>query len=618
MSGTAPPTDADAVGRVVRVLPDEPGLNRTFDYLLPSTLPGADSVRLGSVVRFSLSGRLMRGWITGLDVEPAAEVALKSISKVSGFGPPRELLALSKWAAHRWWGRPASLLRTASSARNVLALPRRPPLDPALLPVNVVRDDVTAMTQAALGLGGTVLLRVPPAADPFPLVIEAARHAGEAGLLVLAPTMTDAVHLARRLRRTGAPTALLPDDWALAAAGGCLVVGTRAAAWAPIARPGAIVVLDEHDESYQQEQMPTWNARDVAVERAQRLGVPCLLVSPVPSVASAARVSAGLASLVEPSRGFERDHWPALVIVDRSTDEPGRQGLVSERVGQLLREGIVVCVLNRKGRASTLVCDGCREVARCERCEGGVTLPGLAVEGSADPVETREPHLVCRRCGHARPVLCIVCGRAKFRNVRMGVTRAREETQALARRPVAEVTAEGTLPADDVHVLVGTEAVLHRMPRADTVVFLDFDSELLAPRYRAGEQALALLARAARLVGSGRGEQGSGRLVVQTRLPDHDVLRAVSLGDPARFVASELVRRADLRLPPTSALASVTGAGADDVAAQLRGDARVQVGGAPGGPFLVRAASPLVLADALAALVRPEGRVRIEVDPLRA
>lgn len=606
---TSAPVVLSDEGRVVRVLPDEPGLNRTFDYLLPASLAGSETVRIGTIVRFSLNGRLMRGWVTGIDVEPATDGPLKPLKKVSGFGPPRELLALSKWAAHRWWGRPASLLRTASPDRNVPVLPRRPPLDPALLAVAVVVDDVTSMARHALANGGTTILRVPPTADVFPLVIEAARFAGSVGILVIAPSMSVAIHLARRLRRAGAPVSLLPDDWAFGAAGGCVVVGSRAAVWAPIARPGVIIVLDEHDEAYQQEQMPTWNARDVAMERATRLGVPCLLVSPIPSVASVSRIP-----LLTPSRSFERAHWPSLQIIDRSAEEPGRQGLLSDQVGSILRTGIVVCVLNRKGRASSLICVGCQAVARCERCDGPMAYPGdVGTEASTDSGDV----LVCRRCLHERPTLCITCGRSKFRGVRMGVTRAREEVEALALRAAAEVTADSPLPLDDVRVLVGTEAVLYRVPQADVVVFLDFDSELLAPRYRAAEQALALLVRAARLV-EGRGERGPGRLVVQTRLPDHEVLRAVSLANPDIVTAAESARRIDLQLPPYGALAVVSGVGSHDVIGQLRGDERVRVGGPPGGPYQVRASTSEALSDALAAIVRPTRRVRVEVDPLRA
>src|SRR6202042_3219389 len=135
---------------------------------------------------------------------------------------------------------------------------------------------------------------------------------------------------------------------------------------------------------------------------------------------------------------------------------------------------------------------------------------------------------------------------------RVGVTRAREELQAVSGRPVGEVTA-ATGPLPDCDVLVGTEAVLHRLSPADQVdaiAFVDFDQELLAPRVGAGEDALALLAHASRLAG-GR----SGRVLVQTRLPEHPVVRAAVLADPALLTGPELEVRQALRLPPSTAVA---------------------------------------------------------------
>ena len=131
---------------------------------------------------------------------------------------------------------------------------------------------------------------------------------------------------------------------------------------------------------------------------------------------------------------------------------------------------------------------------------------------------------MCGRCGDERPPVCLECGASGFANLRPGVTRLREELEAAAgptRRRRHRVRRRGPPEAD---IYVGTEAVLHRVDRADVVAFLDFDRELLAPRYRAGEQAMALLTKAARLLG--RRERG-GRLMVQTFLPQ-------PRGDPSR------------------------------------------------------------------------------------
>src|SRR5262249_49520716 len=154
---------------------------------------------------------------------------------------------------------------------------------------------------------------------------------------------------------------------------------------------------------------------------------------------------------------------------------------------------------------------------------------------------------------------------------------------------------------------VGTEAVLHRVPRADVVAFLDIDDELLAARFRADEQALVLLARAARLLGP---RSDGGRLLVQTQLPHHEVLDAVLHADPGRLAGPALVRGRELGLPPATALAVVSGAGADEVAVALRQDPAASVAGPSDGRYLVRAADPDALADALAAAPRPAARVR--------
>jgi primosomal protein N' (replication factor Y) len=200
--------------------------------------------------------------------------------------------------------------------------------------------------------------------------------------------------------------------------------------------------------------------------------------------------------------------------------------------------------------------------------------------------------------------------------VRPGLSRLREQIEAVAERPVVEVTgaspAGGAVPPGGVHL--GTEAVLHRVPAADVVAFLDIDAELLAPRFRAAEQALSLLARAARLVG---GRAGGGRLLVQTRLPHHEVLDAVLHADPGRMVAGELERRRALRFPPAWALAVIDGPEAGATVDALRAVPDVIVTGPAGGRWLVRAATWEALADALAAAPRPPGKVRVEVDPRR-
>ncbi len=569
---------ARPVARIARVLPDLP-LDKVFDYLIPEHLAG--EVRVGTMVRVSLHGRRIGGWVVALAGEAATDRALQPLAKVTGWGPPADVISLARWAAWRWAGRPAQLLGTASPPRAVRSRP----------------EPGSAERSPSLPPGVTVM-RIPPAGDVLALALAAAAH-GDA--LLLAPSLSAAAFLAARLRAEGHRVAFVPQEWALAAAGGCVAVGARAGAWAPRPQLGAVLVIDEGDEAYQEERAPTWNARDVAVERARRAGVPCVLTSPCPSLEALA-----YGPLMVASRTEERNGWPVLEVVDRRPEPPG-SGLYSSRLVALAREAApdarLVCVLNRKGRARLLACATCRELVRCEAC-------GAAVDGLEDS-------LCCRRCGTIRPKVCLDCGGTRLSTLRVGVTRAREELELLANQRVAEVsadTAAGPPPAG-VGILVGTEAVLHRVAGARSVAFLDFDQELLAPRYRAAEAALALLARAARLMG---GRNNSGRLMVQTRMPGHEVIDAALHSDPSRLAVVEAARRAALRFPPETAVAAVSGKAAPAFVAALPPGTGVEVLGPANDRWLLRAPDHRTLCDTLAATPRPAGRLRIEVDPLRA
>jgi primosomal protein N' (replication factor Y) len=553
--------------RVARVLPDVAALDREFDYLADDATP------LGALVRVDLHGRRVGGWVVGLADRAATDRPLKPIARVRGLGPPAELVALAGWASWRWAGRRAAFLRTASPPRAVRALPPPGPWQGA-------------------GPGFAVdVVRVPPAADWYPVVREAVW--GRCAL-VLHPSAAGAASLAARLAADGAPVAALPGGWAAAAAGGRVAVGSRAAAWAPAPGLAAVVVVDEHDAAYAEERAPTWHAREVVLERARRAGAQVVLVSPAPSLEALSLVGAPSV----PSRAAERAGWPILDIVDRRREDP-RHGLVSERLVALVRSGRrVVCVLNRTGRSRLSVCAACGELARCEAC-------GAAV------VE-RDGALACPRCGTVRPVVCGACGAGRLAAVRPGVARLRDELAAIAGEPVGRIDRTGEERAD-ARVVVGTEAALHRVGRAEAVVFLDFDQELLAPRIRAAERAMALIVRAARLVG---GRAGGGRVVVQTRVPHHEVLEAAVRADPGRLAAAELARRRAVGFPPFAALAVISGPRAADFAAALAGRAGLAVMGPADGRWLVRAPDHAGLCDALAATPRPPGGgLRIAVDP---
>ncbi len=586
--------------RVVRVVPDVPAIHRRFDYTVPAPL--SDVVTVGSRVRIPLHGRRVAAWVVEDEVVPDPGVHPMDLAASSGHGPPASVVSLAEWAAWRWAGPMSSFLGTASPPRVVRSLPSGPSPE--------VRDrrppspggGSVPLLDGALSAAGASVVRLAPSLDSALLVFELVHRTGPDGVLVVAPSRARADHLAARLRAADVPVALLPDDWDRARVGGCVVVGTRAGAWAPIDRLRAAVVLDAHDEAYREERAPTWSAVDLVVERGRRDGAHVVLVSPCPTlVLTEGRL------LVTTERPVERRGWPVVEVVDRTGDDP-RTGLFSHRLATAAHselgrpDGRVVCILNRTGRVRVLACRSCGELARCTRCGGAVA--------QAEAAGT----LSCSRCGERRPAVCAVCDSTKLKSLRIGVSRATEELAALLGTPAVELTA-GTDPSDraeEARLVVGTEAALHRVDHAGLVVFLDFDQHLLAPRFGAGEEALALLARSARVVGA---RQGGGRVLVQTRLPGHEALVAAVHADPGLVPEAERPVRRQLGLPPFGALATVEGPGAAAYAEGLEGVGSLEVSGIAADRFLVRAVDHGVLADGLGAVARPTGRLRVEVDP---
>lgn len=566
---------------------DVTGFDKQFDYTVPREWETDDrgrSIRIGTRVRVKLQGRRVAAWVTAVDVEPLEGVKLRSLSKLSGHGPDATTIDLARWIGERWIGHPAKVLRSASPRRNVDRV-RKP---------GVVSAPATTswVDQAFEGAGAVV--RIPPGGDRWP-IIEAAIATGNP--LIIAPNLATVDQLIKRLRRQSIRVARLPDAWALAA-GGAVVVGTRPAAVGPAHQPGCIVVLDEHDESLQEERQPTWHAREVALERAHRLGVPCVLVSPTPSLEALAALP-----LVTPSRAVEFEGWPAIDVIDRREEPPGTRGLFSEQLVRELRtDRRVACIVNRKGRARLLACATCGEITSCIDCQGAVR--------QTDSAST----LDCGRCGAQRPVICQGCGATKLKNIRMGVTRAREELEALIGESVAELTASGWEGNSDARVVVGTEAALHSGRRYDTVAFLDFDQEMRALRQRAAEQAFALLGRAGRSVGS---RSNGGRLLVQTRAPEDPVLVAALRADPSVASNAELARRTAMQWPPVVAQAAISGAGAPKFMDKLGRPLGLTIAGPNEARWLVRAETYDVLTQALSEVPRPTERLRIEVDPRR-
>lgn len=547
--------------RVVRVVPDVAGIERSFDYL------AGDGVGVGDMVRVPLNGRRVTGWVVDLGDASGgfSAVAPSKLARVESrlsCGPSPEVVSLTEWIAAHWAGPRRSVLVSASPEAKVPRLGA---------PSRRLRAD---------GAGHVVsLLRRGPLVDPVDVVRGAMAHGP---LVVVVPTLAGARRIVATLRGSGVGSVLASQGWAAAAAGADVVVGARSAVLASAPELGALVVLDEHDDALQEERSPTWHARDVAVERARRLGIPVVLHSPVPSPVALA--------LAEPDvAANEAQDWPRIAVVERD----GTSLVTSDLIASL-RDGErrVLCVANTKGRSRLLACASCRALATCEQCDTAV-------------VQDDSRDLACRRCGTRRPQVCRRCGGSRMSNLRPGTSRIAEELAAASGgREVTQVGTDGDVGAS--RILVGTEAALHRRLDVDEVWFLDADQELAAPRYRAVECFLALVARAARLVGR------NGTVAIQTVDPGSDFAEALARRDLDAIARREREVRLALELPPFGALARVVGEVAMPeprlgVATSVVGARELLVKGRDRSEVL-----------SLVAELRAAGRIRAYLDPPRA
>ena len=650
------------------MLPDIPAVDRPFDYEIDLDVP------VGTVVRMPFSGRRVRGWVLETSVVPEPGRDLLTVTKVVGRGPDPEVIDLCRWAAQHWVGRLVTMLRLATPDKVVpLSGPdrQRPPGGSASRATALVVSKRTGSTSdpdldEVLGSllrsdVGVAVVRTTAVMDNSEIALLAA-EVGQS--IIVTPSPPEADRIVRKLRSSGLRAARWPQDWAMAAAG-ATVVGTRGAVFAPAPDLAAIVVLDEHDPLLQNEGSPTWNAREVAVRRALssvegRDPAACLLVSPTPSLeayraqGSSAQGSSAQGSSAQGHRteggldqnpsvgtvpsevGFghlrvqnliddpavlspmltlstsrTRDGWAPIIVIDRRGEDMKRTGLFASQSVELMREAVssgerVLCVLNRTGRARLLACRSCSTVARCHVCDSAVIMP----EGHV---------LVCPGCGTTRPPVCVECGSVALANLRLGVSRAREELEALLRVPVGEVTAAtaiahaGTSSNDPTEgVIIGTSTALRHRSPGGTVIFLDFDQELLAPRYRGAEDAMRLVIDACRAVG---GRRSGGRIVIQTRIPEHQVILSVLKANPSPFSESELKRRDLLGLPPSADIALVGGEAAPEFMARLGEPENIEVLSAGEGTWSLRSRVPGLLAEVLSNVDRPPGRLRLQVNP---
>jgi primosomal protein N' (replication factor Y) len=556
--------------------------HQLFDYWLPVGL----AVQPGSVLLARLGRRRLPGvaveLIEASEVPPERLMPVEEV--VSSIPPlPDDVCALARFVS-AYYQEPIG--QCFAQTLPPLVVARRASSAPAPTPAPMAPPTLNSDQQAALGAAlrqpykfAPSLLQGVTGSGKTEVYLAAAAQVIAAGrqALLLVPEINLTPQLTERIAGTlpGIHTVVLHSrlgagerrtHWLAAANGDAqLVVGTRLAVFAPLPRLGLIIVDEEHDVSYKQQEGVRYHARDVAIFRARLRNVPVLLGSATPSLETYAQATRGRYHWLKlPRRATAQTTLPPVRLV------PNRAAGSAEGIGTALQQAIVarlarreqtLLFINRRGFATSLLCAACGWKAMCPRCAARLV------------VHRDVGCLCCHHCGHAAeiPAACPECGNQDLLPLGFGTQRLERAVAELypkarivridrdsTRRKGAFATMRDAIAAGEVDILVGTQMLAkgHDFPRLTLVGVLGADNALYSAEFRATERLFATLEQVA-----GRAGRGAlaGEVLVQTDFPEHPVYAALAAHDYDRFAASLLAERESLGLPPFAYLALLVG-----------------------------------------------------------
>jgi primosomal protein N' (replication factor Y) (superfamily II helicase) len=406
--------------------------------------------------------------------------------------------------------------------------------------------------------------------------IEAALAEGRSALLLVPEIALTPAMAGQFFSRFGDRVAILhsaftdverSEQWRRIRSGGAsVVVGTRSGVFAPVRNLGLIVVDEEHDGSYKQEETPRYNGRDVAIVRAQSAGACVVLGSATPSLESRYNAERGKYTLLEVPCRIESRPMPAVELIDMRQEflETRKQNTFSRRLIDALRQRLdrgeqTIVLLNRRGFSSFVACRACGERVQCMNCSLTLTY------------HKRDRRLLCHCCGYAEKVPS-VCPKCQSDHIYfLGVGSERVEEELHREFPTARIarldrdTVAGKRQYETIldgfrernfDILAGTQMIAkgHDIPNVTLVGVVSADIGLGMPDFRAGERTFQLLTQVA-----GRAGRGNlpGVVLVQTINPDHYAIQFAAAQDYQGFYEKEIHFRRMMRYPPFSAMANV-------------------------------------------------------------
>jgi primosomal protein N' (replication factor Y) len=353
-----------------------------------------------------------------------------------------------------------------------------------------------------------------------------------------------------------------------------VVVGTRSAVFAPLVNLGLIIVDEEHEPSYKQDDGLCYNGRDVAVLRAKQIGCPVILGSATPSVISYSHAKSGKYTLLTMKNRVGGGRMPKVTVVALNKSKRTRPDLFfSDILIKALEDNLKknqqsLLFVNRRGYASFLLCRDCGFVIQCQHCKVSMTLHRMVNQ------------LVCHYCGYTLnpDIICPSCNSGKIAPLGLGAERIeREVSQLMPEARVARLDSDTVKTRKQyltilkavrerrVDILVGTQMIakgLH-FPSVTLVGVVWADSGLGMPDYKASERTFSLLSQVTGRAGRG---EFAGRVIVQTHQPDHYAVCYARDHDYTGFYEQEILNRQELSYPPFSRLVNIRLGGRQEAA----------------------------------------------------
>ncbi len=349
------------------------------------------------------------------------------------------------------------------------------------------------------------------------------------------------------------------DEWRRIRRGEArVVVGARSAIFAPLSNIGLIIIDEEHEASYKQEDTPRYHARNVAIWRSKFHNAPLVLGSATPSLDSRARAQKGVYKLLRLTKRANQKALPEVKIIDlKSVEFAGSQfdlstDLVKAIKEKLLKNEQIILLLNRRGFASFMLCRDCGFVLQCPNCDLSLTMHK----------DTRQ--MICHYCGFHQPIpnRCPNCQSSKIRFLGTGTQKVEEElTELLPGARVLRMDVDTTrrkgsykeildkFGAGNADILLGTQMIAKGLdfPNVTLVGVINADTALYLPDYNASEKTFELLTQVAGR--AGRAEK-SGQVMIQTYNPDHYAIKLAQKQDYETFYQTEMKVRYQGNYPP--------------------------------------------------------------------